>query len=126
MASFVLNQKVVTLSQTVDLPQIYTGSLGLTLSEVAPLSATTEFDFAIDVSAVIAFVLVSNKAATIKTNSSGSPANTLVLKAGVPYVWNIDSYDTFKFTTDITKIFVVIAGAADALIQMEAIVDATP
>lgn len=126
MATFQINKRVVTPNQTIDLAQTYTGSLGLTLDETAAQSATTQFFIAIDVSAVKAFVVTSDKAVTLKTNSSGSPDNTLALVANKPYEWNTDSYDTFKLTTDVTSIYVVVAGGSAARIQLEAILDATP
>lgn len=126
MATFQINKRVVTPNQTIDLAQSYTGSLGITLDETATQSTTTEFGLTLDVSAVKAFVVTSDKAVTLKTNDSGTPDDTLSLLANKPYEWNTDSYDTFKFGTDITSLFVTVAGGTAARIQLEAIVDATP
>ena len=60
---------------------------------------------ALDVSQVVSFAMVATQACVVKTNSSGSPANTINLAANVPYVWNSQSYDTFKLTTDVTALF---------------------
>lgn len=106
--------------------QQYTGSLGVSMSESAPGEATTELDVGIDVSAVKGFMLVSTVDCTIKTNNSTTPDNTLALVADKPYIWTTSSYDTFLFTTDITKIFVVVAGATAGTVRLEAVVDATP
>jgi hypothetical protein len=66
-------------------------------------------------------------ACTIKTNSSGAPAHTLVLIADKPYHWNTNSYYANTFiTTDITSFYCVVAGATAGVIQIEGLVDGTP
>jgi hypothetical protein len=102
-----------------------TGLAGID-GEAIPGSATTQFIIAIDVSAVQSFFIVSSVAATLKTNSSGSPANTVVLKAGIPYVWNTDSYDSFLLTTDVTSMFFVVAGSTAGTVSCGVVTDASP
>lgn len=60
---------------------------------------------ALDVSQVVSFAMIATQACVVKTNSSGSPANTINLVANVPYIWNSQSYDAFKLTTDVTALF---------------------
>lgn len=96
------------------------------IDETAAGSSTTEIVVALDVSAVKSFFLVSDVACTVETNSSGAPDDTITLVAGVPYLWNTDSYDTFKLATDVTSIFVTVSGSGDATLTLEAIYDATP
>ncbi len=104
----------------------YQGSLGISISEAIAGSATTQITVGIDVSAVTGIIIKSTVAATIKTNSAGSPADTLVLVANQPYFWHTGSYDTFKFGTDITSLHLVVAGATAGTFTLEAVVDSTP
>lgn len=89
-------------------------------------SGVTQVNLAIDVSAVKSFWIKASAALTLKTNSNGSPADTIVLKAGVPYVWNSDSYDTFKLGTDVTAFFFNNASASAATVSCGFVYDATP
>jgi hypothetical protein len=105
----------------------YSGTLSLSLDETITNGQTAyEIDIAIDVSKVAAISISSNKAITLKTNSSGSPDNTLTLRAGVPYQWCSDSYDTFKLTTDVTKFYVANSSGASANLLLEGVVDGSP
>jgi hypothetical protein len=105
----------------------YTGSSKVSLDEtVASGSTDLLINVAIDVSAVKSFILLSDQAVTIETNNGAAPDNTIVLVANVAYVWTTDSYDTFKLTVDVTKIYVTNASGSTATIKLEALVDATP
>jgi hypothetical protein len=42
---------------------------------------------------------------TLKTNSTGSPANTFTLKAGKPFTWEFDVGITNPFTADVTTVY---------------------
>lgn len=126
MANFSYTQVISTPNQSIGEPQNYSASSVISLNEVAANSATTQFNIAIDVSAVKAFAIVSDVAVTIKTNSSTVPDDTIVLVANKPYTWVLDSYDTFKLTVDVTSIFVVVAGTDDATVRIEGVQDATP
>jgi hypothetical protein len=100
------------------------------VDEVAVGSGTnggiTPVSCAIDVSQVKSFWIKSSADLTLKTNSSGSPTNTLALKAGIPYEWNTDSYDTFKLTGDVTSMFFVNAAVASCTVSCGFVYDATP
>lgn len=52
--------------------------------------------------------------ATIKTNSSGSPTDTITVKAGVPKFWTAQSGDTNPLTGNITTGIYVTTTAAVA------------
>lgn len=126
MADFQYSQTLSAPGLSISGGKTYSASLSESLSDVAAASGTTQMNIAIKVANVKAFAIISDVDVTLKTNSSGSPANTLALKAGVAYVWNTDSYDTFKLTTDVTAMFFVNAGTADANIKVSTVVDATP
>lgn len=126
MPVFTLNQHVNTANADVNLSQTYSGSSAVSVSDAIAGSSTTQIVIAIDVSAVKGFMVTTSVAATLKTNSSGSPDDTITLKANVPYVWNTDSYDTFLLTTDVTSIYFVVAGATAGTARIEVVSDATP
>jgi len=97
------------------------------LSEnVATGETNKELGFTLDVSACVFFYLVSSQDVVFETNSGGSPTNTLTLKAGVPYFWHTNSYDTFKITADITAVFITNSSGETASIVIEAVYDPTP
>jgi hypothetical protein len=83
-------------------------------------------NLAITVASVKSIYLCSNKALTLKTNSSGAPDDTLNLVADVPYVWNTDSYDSLLLTVDVTAFYLTNASGAAAILTVEVIEDATP
>lgn len=104
-----------------------TGSGVLSIEEtVADSSTDAEIVFSLDVSAVKAFMIVSDRNVMVQTNDGSSPDDTLNLIAGEPYVWHVTSLDTFLLTVDVTSIFVTNASGGIATIVIEAIFDVTP
>jgi hypothetical protein len=102
------------------------------ISEPIPAESTNLLvACAIDVSQLKGLYLISNLDLVVKTNSSGSPANTFTLYAGVPYMWmEGDSAirDTAgnAVTVDITAIYVTNAHeTAEAQFDLRALVDPT-
>lgn len=79
-----------------------------------------------DISAVKAFEISSDQDLTVEGNDSVGAAGTVALKANVPYRWNTDWYDTFKFTADITSLFLTNASGSTANFKLRCIYDATP
>lgn len=75
-------------------------------TQIAAATTNQLFTIAIDVSQVKMLVMLAEVAMTIKTNSSGSPANTVNLLAGVPYEYGEGGYTTLVLTTDVTAIYV--------------------
>ena len=68
---------------------------------------------AFTVANVQACMLLSDQNMTIKTNSAGSPANTLTLVANEPYLWlKSQGIDAFKFTTNVTGFYITCTAAA--------------
>ena len=83
--------------------------------------------FAVDVSQIVVLYMLSDQEITIETNDGSSPDDTLTLKAGRAYVWIKDyDYNTCKFTTDITKLYVTNSSGSAAHLQIEVETDATP
>lgn len=127
--SHILTQSIQVSLAAVSGQKTYTAASRVSLSEAAPDSATTVMAAAIDVSALKSFFLLSDQDVNIGTNDAygGSPDATIQLKAGVPYVWNTDSYDTFLLVAaDIVTLHVTNASGSSATIQMEALIDPTP
>jgi hypothetical protein len=96
-----------TIASTTD---NYTGDAenDLELSGTAPLIAgavNSEFDMQITVAKIQSMVLYADQNVVIKTNSTGSPGNTVNLVAKKQVVWNTDSVMAKPFTTDTTKLF---------------------
>lgn len=103
------------------------GGQGPSIDEVIPADSTDALvAYALDVSQVKAFFMLAEGDMTIETNDGAAPDDTLNLKAGIPYIWFTNTYDTFKFTTDITKLYCTDTSTADNRLQIEAVFDPTP
>ncbi len=94
---------------------------------VADSSTDFEINFDLDVSACVSFYLESDQDVTFETNSGSVADNTIALKAGEPYVWHTQSYDSFLLTVDITtSVFITNASGSTATIYCVALYDVTP
>jgi hypothetical protein len=74
----------------------------------ASLAASTNdiaFALAVDVSQMKTLYLYSTTDTTVETNSSSSPANSISLQGGVPYLWTSTSGIANPLTTDVTSLF---------------------
>lgn len=98
----------------------------MAIDETLANNGTREVVVAIDVSEVVSVGIVSSVAVTLKTNDSGTPDDTIVLSAGVPYIWSTSSLDSLLLTEDVTSIFVVVPEGADAAFKLVCVQDATP
>lgn len=84
----------------------------------------------LDVSQLKSLFMLSDKDVTVETNNGAVPVNVFALKAGVPFVWNINDAalrDTAgtAVVTDVTGLFVTNASGAAALLQIRALLDPT-
>lgn len=77
---------------------------------VADGVSNAEYAVSVAVANMKAAVIQSSVAMTIKTNSSGSPQETIVLAPNVPVVWQ--EGDAAIFAGDVTSIFVSNASGA--------------
>lgn len=90
------------------------------LTEVAPIvpdaSANFLVEFVANLSAAEAIWFYSDVEITIFTNdlSSGTPADTIVVPAGVAIVWAKGGQCANKVTADITALYVTNASGGDA------------
>lgn len=73
-------------------------------NESIPESSTDlEMLLAIDISEMKCFVMISDVAMTVETNSGGSPQETFTLAADTPVIWN--DGDAAIFAGDITGFY---------------------
>lgn len=101
-----------------------TGDLQTEMSQVIAAGATNvNILLAIDITKVKLLLIKSSVNMTFKTNSSGSPANTINLLAGIPYVWAAGGYETLVLTTNVSSIFVTNGTATDGLLEVYALSD---
>lgn len=83
----------------------------------------------VDVSALKSLYIKANGALTLKTNSSSTPQETIVLVANSPIVWNDDLPTGIRdaiFSGDVTTLFVTEGGTADVELIIKTLQDATP
>lgn len=59
---------------------------------------------------------------TLKTNSSGSPDDTISLKAGIPYVWVYNSGIDLPFSAAVTTTYWTNAGSTAANVYLRRLV----
>lgn len=84
-------------------------------SVAAAASGNTTLVIPVDISACQAFWLYTDKACTIKTNSSGSPDNTIVLTAGQVYHWHaVSGGPAIPLSADVTSLIIVNGAGAVA------------
>lgn len=91
----------------------------------APAATVTEVDVDFAFADLKRVLVISDKDFSLKTNSSGSPADTIAIKAGKPFVWEADTgYFDNPFTVDVTSIFIDNGAGAVANVQMYFLVNA--
>lgn len=96
----------------------HTGDSQLIINESIAIGATNLLVLsAIDISQVKALALYSSVDLTVKTNSSGSPTDTINLLAGIPYIWETGAYDTCKITADVSSLYITNGSGAVATFQ---------
>lgn len=107
--------------------QVNTVSAGLRISIDEPIAIANDVLVAlsVDVSQVKGVYILCDQDVTLETNNSGSPTNTLALKANIPYVWYTNKYHSLVFTSDITALYVTNASAAVANLVVEILTDPT-
>ncbi len=107
------------------------GGAEYNLSEPIPVSAVNQqVALAIDVSQLKSLFIIAAAALVLKTNSSGSPVNTITLAANQPFAWQAGDgtlRDTAgaAITTDITTLYVTNPEAAIVDLKMFVLTDPT-
>jgi hypothetical protein len=90
------------------------GALDQQIDQNYPAATSgTLFTIGFTVAALQSIILVSDQNMTIKTNSNSSPANTINLIAGTPFIWQRSAgYFSNPFTTDVTAFYVTCTPSA--------------
>lgn len=125
MPTFAITEKVVIDSASISQAQSITAGSRVQIDEEIGVGTDALVALTVDVSQVRACYIHSDKALTLETNNSGSPADTLTLVANIPYVWYTNKYDAFVFGTDITALYVTNAAGATARLRIELLIDPT-
>jgi len=107
-------------------PTIYSGGARADLSESIPDGSTNALvAWALDVSQCKGFFLKVNGPCVIKTNSSGSPDNTLTFAAAGGYSWAPGDPAAFALTVDVTKLYITNSSGAAVLVDLRCLYDPT-
>jgi hypothetical protein len=96
---------------------------------IAGPATNAQVALTLDVSQVRSLFISADGALTLKTNSSGSPTNTIALAAGVPFIWasgDAALRDTSGTAMeDVTTLYVTNAGSTAVVLQLRALHDPT-
>lgn len=109
----------VSLSDSV----VTTGELA-TESSISVAGSTTnqQENIAFNHTNLRGIYIKSDVTVTLKTNSSGSPDNTITVTAGVPFVWHYQSGVTNPFSAAVTTTYWTNATSGAATIYMRTLV----
>ena len=89
---------------------------------IADSTTDKEFLFALDISNLKVFSMVSDYALTVKTNSSSTAQETFSLAAGKPVIW--ETGETAIFAGDVTALYVSNSSGSAATLKIIAGLDA--
>lgn len=123
MLTFGVTLDGVTRSKTKEITNTNIVSLE---DSVANGQTNKEYVLALDQSQLNGLYIWADGAITLKTNSSGSPDDTLAVPAGIPYVWCTGMLGTLLITADVSKIFITNASGGVVNFIIKAIQDGTP
>jgi hypothetical protein len=98
------DQSTITLS----LQETPTGDTEINVSKQLSSGTNQEIDFAVTQANLQSLCISTSTACTVKTNSTGSPQDTISLVAGQCLVWTLatDTIGKCPFSGDVTKIYV--------------------
>lgn len=70
--------------------------------------------FTLTIANLKAIVMVADQNMTVKTNSSGSPQETISLKAGIPFIWTSEAgYFAAPFAGNVTALYLTTTQATN-------------
>lgn len=102
----------------------YSADKHVQLDQTVPANSTNLLTaLTLDVSQLKSIIIKSSVAMTLEFNDSTTGVPTLALVAGVPYIWNEDSYDACLLTDDVTALY--ITNTTAGTLELSAIVDPT-
>lgn len=90
--------------------------------------ANKQLDIVIDVSAMRSLFILCENAIVIKTNSSGSPDNTLTIPANTPVSWQrtLNAIFPCPLTSDVTALYITNGAASATTAYIRISSDQTP
>lgn len=96
--------------------------------DVAVADGQTAFHtvLAIDVSQLKSLFIKSDQDITIKTNSSGSPTDTIDVVANIPLMWTPDCGFDCPLSADVTGLYIANDSGSTATVQIRCLQDGTP
>lgn len=94
--------------------------------DIPDATTNKEVDVAFALAKLKAIYLYASQDVTVKTNSTGSPDDTISLVAEKPLVWYTGGSFANPFTADVTKLYITNASGSDATVRLRALVDVTP
>ena len=106
-----------------------TAGLEVSVEEAIPANSTNLQIVGVtcDQSQLKSVYLKSDKALTLKTNSTGAPQDTISLVADSPIVWNDDMpAAACPFAGDVTALYVTEGAGVDANLVVKLLQDPTP
>jgi hypothetical protein len=104
----------------------YTGDDESNFNEtIAASSTNVDYDWTLEKDDLVSLAIFASAAMTLKTNSSGSPDDTITLAAGQLLVWTSDSGMANPFdAAAVTKIYVT--STAGGLLKIRALLNVAP
>ncbi len=122
-----ITRRVVTSGQSLETTTTLTAD-GQQSVSVDVLDAETDklVEFDVLIADLKSIFIRCTQDMTVKTNSAGTPDDTLTLLKGQAYVWHVGSYFTNLITVDVSKLYVTNASGSDGKLEIEAVYDATP
>ncbi len=95
---------------------------------VADGQTAFQVDISLVRSTLKALSIYSDRAVTIKTNSSSSPTDTITLVAGQNLVWSLatDGLSKCPISASVTALYIANASGAAASVKIRSLSDATP
>lgn len=105
-----------TITSTVD---SYSVDSEVNLDESVPSASTNkEYDVSLKAADIKTLCIYCDHDATIKTNSTGAPVDTLNLLAKKQVIWTVDHLEACPITADVTKLYVTMAAGVAAALKI--------
>lgn len=119
----VLRQYSDTSSVRISKTDTVSGSQEKNIDKSVAVGTDTLVPYTLDRSILQSLVISSDVALTIKTNSSGSPTDTIVLTAGQALMWAFatDGLTACPITANITALYVTNAAGGPAALKIRAL-----
>lgn len=84
------------------------GATDIEIPQTAIPASTSNYAFtmAFTLANVQAYMFLADQNCVLTTNSTGSPSDTINLKAGIPFFWSRSGYAAVGFSANVTSIYV--------------------